>query len=57
MRDVVPEAYELVEQGHIDARQFRAFVFENPVRLWAGGNPAFFEGTVVEGEVAKLRAS
>jgi hypothetical protein len=32
-------------------------VFENPVRLWTGGNPAFFDGTVVEHEVAKLRAS
>jgi hypothetical protein len=57
MRDVVPEAYELVEKGHIDEQQFQAFVFENPVRLWTGGNPGFFDGTVIEGEVAKLRAS
>jgi predicted TIM-barrel fold metal-dependent hydrolase len=57
MRDVVPEAYELVEQGHLDAEQFRAFVFENPVRLWAGGNPRFFGGTVLEGDVAELTGS
>ena len=57
MRDVVPEAYELVDKGHIDGQQFRGFVFENPVRLWTAGNPGFFDGTVVEGEVAKLRAS
>lgn len=53
MREVVPEAYELVADGHIDAEQFRAFVFDNPVRLWAGMNPDFFRGTVVESAVAK----
>ena len=54
MRHVLSEAYELVEHGHIDAGQFRAFVFDNPVRLWAGMNPDFFAGTVVEGDVAKV---
>ena len=49
MREVVPEAWELVEHGHIDEAQFRAFTFDNPVRLWAGMNPDFFKGTVVEG--------
>jgi hypothetical protein len=53
MRDVVPEAYELVADGHLDSDQFRAFVFDNPVRLWAGMNPDFFRGTVVEDAVAK----
>jgi predicted TIM-barrel fold metal-dependent hydrolase len=53
MRDVVAEAHGLVERGHLDDEQFRAFVFENPVRLWAGGNSAFFAGTVVEGAVAR----
>ena len=48
MRGVVPEAYELVEHGHIDEEQFRAFVFDNPVRLWTGMNPEFFDGTVIE---------
>jgi predicted TIM-barrel fold metal-dependent hydrolase len=47
MRDVVPEAWELVEDGHIDEEQFRAFVFDNPVRLWTATNPDFFAGTVV----------
>ena len=27
---------------------FRHFTFTNPVRLWAGTNPGFFEGTSVE---------
>jgi hypothetical protein len=53
MRDVVPEAYELVEHGHVDEAQFRDFVFANPVRLWTGANPRFFAGTAVEDDVAR----
>jgi len=49
MRGVVPEAYELVEHGHIDEEQFRDFVFDNPVRLWSSMNPDFFRGTAIEG--------
>jgi len=55
LRGVVPEAYELVEHGHVDEEQFRDFVFDNPVRLWSGMTPDFFDGTVVEG--ATLTAS
>ena len=54
MRGVVPEAYELVEKGQMKEDQFRAFVFENPVRLWTGMNPAFFAGTSVEAEAARV---
>jgi predicted TIM-barrel fold metal-dependent hydrolase len=52
IRDVVPEAYELVEDGHIGEDDFRAFVYDNPMRLWAGSNPAFFDGTVIEADRA-----
>jgi hypothetical protein len=55
MREVLPEAYELVEDGQIDAKAFRAFVFDNPVRLWTGTNPGFFEGTAVEGAARQAR--
>ncbi len=48
MREVTEEAYELVEKGLIDERQFRDFVFRNPVNFWAGQNPDFFKGTSVE---------
>ena len=51
IRYVVPEAYELVERGQIDEEQFGSFVFDNPLRLWAGMNPDFFKGTVIEGAV------
>lgn len=54
MADVLAEAYELVEDGLVSDEDFERFVFRNPVRLLAGMNPAFFEGTAVAGEVAKL---
>jgi predicted TIM-barrel fold metal-dependent hydrolase len=54
MREVVAEAYELVEKGLLTAEDFREFVFVNPVTLWTGMNPAFFKGTAVEKEVDKL---
>jgi predicted TIM-barrel fold metal-dependent hydrolase len=56
MRGVVPEAYELVEHGHIDEGQFRDFVFDNPIRLWTGMNPDFFRGTAIERSAAPSRA-
>jgi predicted TIM-barrel fold metal-dependent hydrolase len=53
MREVLHEAYELVEKGAIDKSDFRDFAFTNPVRLWAGMNPEFFKGTAVESAVQK----
>jgi predicted TIM-barrel fold metal-dependent hydrolase len=47
-REVLPEAWELVEHGLLSDADFRAFTFGNAVSLWAGGNPAFFDGTAVE---------
>ena len=54
MVGVLPEAYELVEKGLLDEAAFRDFVFGNPVRFYTSGNPDFFGGTRVEGQVAKL---
>jgi predicted TIM-barrel fold metal-dependent hydrolase len=54
MRDPLPEAYELVEDGHINETNFRDFVFANAVRLWGTQNPNFFKGTVVEKEAAAV---
>jgi hypothetical protein len=56
MREVLAEAWELVERELLDAEQFRAFVFDNAVALWTGGNPGFFEGTAVEDAVARHRS-
>jgi len=57
MRQVLVEAHPLVEHGLVDDAQFRAFVFDNPVRLCAAMNPDFFRGTVVESAVLTQMAS
>ena len=44
MRHPLPEAYELVEHGHIIAGNFRDFTFANAIRLRSTQNPRFFEG-------------
>jgi predicted TIM-barrel fold metal-dependent hydrolase len=55
-RDPLPEAYELVEEGHINEDNFRDFVFANSVRLWGRQNPNFFDGTVVAKEAKAVLA-
>jgi len=50
MKEVVPEAYELVEDELITQDDFRDFMFANPVRFWGEANPNFFSGTRVEKE-------
>jgi predicted TIM-barrel fold metal-dependent hydrolase len=35
VREVLPEAWELVEDGHISEADFRAFTYENALSLWA----------------------
>ena len=56
-RDPLPEAYELVEEGHITEDDFRAFTFKNAVTLWGTQNPRFFDGTVVAKEAAAVLAA
>ena len=53
--DVLCEAYELVDDGVMDASDFQEFVFTNPVELYAGTHADFFVGTSVEHEVAEAR--
>lgn len=48
MVDVMPEAYEQVENGWLDKEQFRAFMCDNAVRLCTGADPSFFKGTILE---------
>jgi len=52
-REVLPEAWELVEDGHLDEADFRAFTCDNAAALLQGTNPDFFTGTAVEGAVPK----
>jgi hypothetical protein len=57
MRHPLPEAYELVEDGHITAGDFRDFTFANAVKLWGTQNPKFFEGTRVAKQAAAVLAA
>jgi predicted TIM-barrel fold metal-dependent hydrolase len=54
MREVVAEAFELVEDGLIGEDDFADISFRNAVRLHGGMNPAFFKGTAVEDAAARV---
>ena len=51
IREVVAEAYELGEHDIMTPEDFKAFTYTNAVDLYAGMNPNFFAGTVLESEV------
>ncbi|HSE84927.1 MAG TPA: amidohydrolase family protein [Candidatus Binatia bacterium] len=51
-REVIPEAFEMVEKGFVTVEDFREFTFTNAARLHTRNNPGFFKGTVVEQAVA-----
>ena len=57
MREVLPEAWELVDDGLLDQAEFRDFTCGNAVRMLTARNPAFFAGTAVEHAVAPLVSS
>ncbi len=44
---IMDEAHGLVEEGLITDADFRAFVFDNPYRMYTAINPEFFAGTVI----------
>ncbi len=54
MREVVPEAYELVEAGRLTDEDFHDFAFGNAVRLHGQMNRDFFKGTAVEQEAGSV---
>jgi predicted TIM-barrel fold metal-dependent hydrolase len=53
-RQVLPEAWELIEDGHLDQADFRAFTCDNAIDLLAGGRADFFAETVVADYAAGL---
>ncbi len=57
MTGVLPEAYEMVEDGLASAADFRDFTFANVVRLFGRQNPRFFDGTRVAKEAAAVLAA
>ena len=52
-REVIPEAYEMVERNWVTEQDFREFTFTNAARLHTRNNPDFFKGTVIEQAVAE----
>jgi hypothetical protein len=56
MRSVLAEAYEQIEHGHVTEDGFRAFTFENAVRLHGRHRPDFFRGTCVEADAGAVLA-
>jgi predicted TIM-barrel fold metal-dependent hydrolase len=57
MNDVLDESWELVEHGVLSEEELRDLTFTNPIKLFAGMNPDFFKGTVVEKQVAEFLAA
>jgi predicted TIM-barrel fold metal-dependent hydrolase len=57
----VPHALDrdmvLLERGHVEADQFRAFTCDNAVRMVTANNPGFFQGTALEGLVGPAPAT
>ena len=51
-RQVIPEAFEMVEKNFVTEQDFREFTFANAATLHTRTNPDFFKGTVVEQAVA-----
>ena len=51
-KEVIPEAFEMVEKGFVTEQDFREFTFTNAASLHTRNNPDFFKGTVVERAVA-----
>jgi hypothetical protein len=48
MRNVVPEAWEQVEHGHMTREAFRSFTYDNVVRMLSDVNPTLFTGTTID---------
>lgn len=57
MREVVEEAYELVEHELITEEDFKDFVCTNVIHLYGDMNPDFFVGTAVEDAARKVLSS
>ena len=52
-KEVIAEAFELVEKRFITEEDFKEFTFTNAARLHTRNNPNFFKGTVVGRAVAQ----
>jgi hypothetical protein len=51
IREALANSWKLVEEGVLSETDFRAYVFENPYRLYTEANANFFVGTNVAGRL------
>ena len=51
--DVLPEVWEMVEDGLLSETDLRDLTFRNPLELHTRMNPDFFKSTSIEGAVAR----
>ena len=51
-KEVISEAFEMVEKSFITEQDFEEFTFSNAARLHTRNNPNFFNGSGVEQAVA-----
>ena len=55
LTEVLADSFRLVEEGVLSEADFKAWVFENPLKLYTQANPEFFKGTAVEGKLPAER--
>lgn len=51
LTEVLAESWALVEEGVITEQDFKAWVFDNPYKLYTEANENFFKGTAIEEKV------
>ena len=53
LTQVLAESFALVDEGVISEADFKAWVFENPYKLYTQANADFFKGTAVESKLPR----
>lgn len=56
LTEVLAESWQLVNEGVITEQDFKAWVFDNPYKLYTEANASFFKGTAIE-EKLKLKSA
>ncbi|WP_437515929.1 amidohydrolase family protein [Sorangium sp. So ce1099] len=57
LTEALAESWHLVEEGVLSAEDFKAYVFENPYKLYTEANASFFKGTRVEEKLRRQAAA
>jgi hypothetical protein len=54
LTDALAAAHRLVDDGVLSEADFKAYVFENPYKLYTEANANFFKGTAVEAKLKNI---